>query len=418
MKSSYHFDPMDILYMQMLRESYTRDTEELKQWLADNHMYHISIQEASSQASTKWKDAMLNALNTMVQTTATWIANQYPGDTEFIQQNQDIILDPQHYPPKMPPVPNAPNFARALQRISSPLVAAIRGYDVGKIEDDPKANLGLKKILTPTYDGKSDYAQYCKAYYSGELPSERINISTQQMPGIIKLAYQYCTSFKTRFNTIKQDCDQVVAFINQNSQGSISNQLKMDQQKLAQMQANTANNRSAGMASTNPGANAGVTRPVNADTDYHYFMEEYFEEASPTPTMNKATISGNKAAPATTNSGDPNNNQSNTNKTADAMAASKVPNGAPVDPNKLAEQKKQIMVEVIRMAIAGKLSAASNLYRNLMMVMKIHVASYRGGNQPQQPQQQQIPPQQQVQQQQAPQQQPVQPQQAPQPPQQ
>ena len=401
-----HFDPLDILYRDMLREAYTKDTEDLISWLTENHFFHNTraFDEGSSQASIKWKEAMLNSLGTMIQSSATWISNQLAQDSPFMDSNQGILLDPNRYPVRLPPIQGGPNFASALQRLSTPLAAALRGFDIGKIEDDPKANLSFKKTIVPSYDPRFDWTQFCKQYFKGELPADKTNYQPQQMSGIIKLAYQFAGSAKTRFNTIKQDFDQIVNFINDSSTGSISNQLNMDQKKLQQMQVAAANKRSAGMASTSPGANSGTTnpvRPVNADTSYEYFMEEYFEEA----VSSQAKPATQSANPKPVSSDKPETPTSNSNKTADSLAASKAPMGAQVDPNRLAEQKRQVVAEIVRAAASAKLAAMTSLYFSMMQIMKAHVASYGGNVGQQQPQQQMAPAQQPVQpQQQAPQQ--------------
>jgi hypothetical protein len=314
--------------------------------------------------------------------------------------NQGIILDPNRYPAKLPPIQGGPNFARALQRMSTPLAAALRGFDIAKVEDDPKANAAFKRTLIPNYDPKYDWVQFARQYFRAELPADKTTYQTQQLNGIIKLAYSYCGSIKTRFNTIKQDCDQIINFINDSSTGSISNQLNMDQKKLQQMQAAAANQRSAGMASTSPGANSGTTnpvRPVNADTSYEYFMEEYFEEA----VSSQAKPATQSANPKPVASAKPDTPTGNSNKTADSMQANKTPMGAPVDAAKLAEQKRQVVAEIVRAAASAKLAAMTSLYFSMMQLMKAHVASYGGNVGQQQSQQQMAPAQQPAQQQQA-----------------
>jgi len=386
-----NYDPLDSLYFFMLRESYTKDTEDLIRWLSENHFYHNTraFDEASSQASIKWKDAILQSLQVMMQSSATWVQNQLNIDSPFMNANQGIILDPNRYPAKLPPIQGGPNFARALQRMSTPLSAALRGFDIAKVEDDPKANAAFKRTLIPNYDPKYDWVQFARQYFRAELPADKTTYQTQQINGLIKMSYQFCSSIKTRFNTISQDCNQIINFINDSSTGSISNQLKMDQQKLQQMQNTATNNRTAGMASTSPGANAGTTnpvRPVNADTSYEYFMEEYFGEAAPGSQIKPATQSANPKPVNTTPNSNPTTPTSASNKTADSLQASKAPQGAPVNAAALAQKKRQVVAEIVRGALAAKLSAATATYFALSQIMKAHVASYGGQMPNQQPQ--------------------------------
>jgi hypothetical protein len=116
-------------------------------------------------------------------------------------------------------------------------------------------------------------------------------------------------------------------------------------------------------------------------------MEEYFGEAAPGQPQ-PATQSANPKPVNTVNR--PSTPTSDSNKTADSLRAEKSPNGANVDPNKLAERKRQVMAEICRQVMAAKVSAMLGLYSGLMGIIKMHISSY-GGNigQPVQPQQQQ-----------------------------
>jgi len=405
-ESLEYFDTLHVLDRIKLHESIARMNEGFKQWLVEEGLY---TEATASQPKIPWQQEMISSLQTIVGSTAKYAYDQMPGDQAFLNRFGDVILNLKGFPPKPSEgITNATNYQAAIQRLSTPLSSGLSGIDLSRIEDDEKGNLSLKKQLIPPYDGKDDFSRYAKVYYYGG-EGARQNLAPKQVGQLLQTAYQFCSSYQTRIQSIQTDVNGIVNFIKQDpNTGQIQQQIQSDLSKISQLKA-TQQAMTPGMASTNPGANAGTTRPVNADTDFSLFMEEYFgPDWKPLDEAADGTVSGRKKVNPVTNPQEtrPTPVTKGTNQTAEAIKNQQKPRGVPVDASALAKRKQEIVARVVRDALAAKLAAMSMVYRDFMLLMRTHVAAYHGAQSANfggQPAQQQQPPQQQ--------QRPVQPQQ-------
>ena len=403
-ESLNYFNAVDYLEDIKVDEAIAQMNEDFKNWLIDNYFLEAAPNNTQQLQQDKipWQQQMITSIKQIVGQTAQWAYQQMPGDQEFMQQARDIILNTKQYPVKpTTAIKNATNYQSALQRLSMPLSTGLKGFDLSKVDDDAKANVALKKSLIPSYDGKSDFTQYAKLYYYGG-EKNRANLSAQQVGMLLNTAFQFCQSYNTRIQSIQTDVNGIVNFIQQDpSSGQLKQQTQSDLSQIQQMQRNQAA-QIQGMASTNPGANAGTTRPVNADTNFEYFMEHYFG-----PNWQELTEAGgsNKGVSPVTNPQQSKPTPPQTTSTPPQNASivqqakqDQMPNGAPVDTNALAQRKQQIAAGIVRDALAAKMAALSMVYRDFMFLMRTHVASYKGAAAANhgvtQPQQQQVPQQQ------------------------
>ena len=405
-----YFDAVAYIARIRFREDIVNMNEEFKEWMIQEGFYQEDVsQQSQSQQKPKvpWQQELIGSIKTMVGQTMEYTFKQMPGDQQFLEDFREMILNVKQFPPKPnEAIKNATNYQAAIQRISSPISTGLQGLDLSKIEDNEKANIALKKQLVPSYDGKSDFAQFAKLYYYGG-EGARANLNPRQVAQLLQLAFQYCQSYQTRVQSIQTDVNGIVNFIQTDpSTGQIQQQTQQDLSKIQQQQAAQQRTANQGMASTSPAANAGVgniARPVNADTDYSLFMQHYF--GTDWQSLNEADppVSGNKKVSPVTNPQEtkPVVTPPNTGQQAND---SKRPHGAPVDANLLAKRKQEVVARIVRDALAAKLAAMSMVYRDFMFLMRTHVAVYRGaqaanhGQAPQQQTQQQAPPNQQPQQ--------------------
>ena len=403
-----YFDSIQFLEEIKLREDIAHMNEEFKEWLGVNGCYLQEVQ--AQQQQIPWQQAMISSIQNIVGQSVKYAYQVMPGDSQVLEKGRDILLDQKRFPPKPnEAIQKATNYSVAIQRLSAPLATGLKGLDLSKVDDDPKQNLALKKRLIPTYDGKSDFIQFAKLYfYGGE--GARQNLNPQQVGQLIKLAFQFCSSYQSRIQGLQADVKGIVDFIQQNpNTGQIEQQTKSD---LARIQAMQSKNAAAnqGMDSTNPAVNAGVqvARPVNADTDFSIFMETYFgkdweslSEAPIAQVPQQGPVAGNKPVSPVTNP-QATKPAAPAAITAQQQQKQQAPNGAPVDPAALARKKQEIAAGIVRDVLTAKLAAMGMVYRDLMLVMRTHIAAYKGAalaNAGQQPQQQQAPPQAQPQQQ-------------------
>lgn len=393
-----YFDTLHVLDRIKLKESIAAMNEGFKDWLVENGFYT----EASTDSKPKgpWQQEMIATLQTIVGTTVKYAYEQMEQDQPFLQRFSPIILNTKQFPPKPSEgVTNAPNYQAAIQRLSAPLSSGLSGIDLSQVEDDEKKNLSIKKKLIPPFDGKSDFSRYAKVYFYGA-EGPKVNLAPQQVAQILQVGYQFCQSYQTRIQGIQTDVNGIVGFIKQApNTAPIQRQTNADLSKIQQMEANRKATTS-GMASTNPGANAGTTRPVNADTDFSLFMKDYFGlDWEALYEADNGVVSGRKSVSPVT---DPSQTKPTpvtkpTNQTADTIKEKQKPHGAPVDSAALAKHKQEIVARIARDALSAKLAAMGMVYRDFMFMMRAHVAAYRGataanfGTRQQQPSKQAAP---------------------------
>lgn len=373
-----YFDAIDYLSSIKLQESIQAMNEEFTQWLIENEFY----QEASPPNNKgPWQQEMISSIQNIVTQTMQYAFKEIQTNKGFLNREKNTILNLKQFPPKPSEyLKNSTNYQAAIQRLSAPFGSGLGGLDLSKVDDNAKANLPLKKALIPTYDGKSDFAQFAKLYYYGG-EGQRSNLTPQQVGQLMQIGYQFCTQYEARLQALQNDVRVITNFIQQNPQtGQIQNQTQSDLAKIQAMQSNKAV-MTQGMASTNPGANVGVARPVNADTDFDLFMKHYFEDDE-TDIINEAdpVVSGNKPVSPVTS-------PKETKPTPPQSLASNGPDkdfgkprGVPVDSKALAGHKQEIAAGIVRDVLAAKLAALGMVYRDFMMIMRTHVSAHKGAN--------------------------------------
>lgn len=398
-ESLNYFDAVTIIGRIKLREDIARMNEGFKQWMIQEGFYQEAApqpNQGQQKPKIPWQQELIGSIKTIVGQTIEYSFKQMPRDQKFLADFGDLILNVKQFPPKPnEAIRNATNYQAAIQRISSPISTGLQGIDLSKIEDNEKANIAFKKQLVPSYDGKSDFAQFAKLYYYGG-EGTRANLNPRQVAQLLQVAFQYCQSYQTRVKAIQTDVNGIVNFIQTDpSTGQIQQQTQQDLSKIQQQQAAQQLTANQGMASTSPAANAGVgnvARPVNADTNYELFMQHHF--GNDWQSLNEADppVSGNKKVSPVTN---PQETKPVVTPNIGQQANdSKRPHGAPVNANLLAKRKQEIVARIVRDALAAKLAAMSMVYRDFIFLMQTHVAAYKGAhavNQGQAPQQQPAP---------------------------
>ena len=407
------FDPKNEEVFYNINESIIELNSEFKQWLEENGYYFDEASTANVQQwFTKWKGNIVSQIKDTLTKFANFTQQQIAQDSGWLEKYQQIIMNQRQYPVKTSnQAQNVPNYQAALQRLKRPLSTSLNGINMNKVDTDQTnkgSNLMIQKLLIPEYDGNSDFSQFAKQYfYGGET---RLNMNTRQLAALMPAAYQFCSNYSANTKSFSLYSNLIISYINKDpNTGENNPTTQADQNMIAASQQQNQALKQAGFASTNPGANNGVSRPVNADTDYSLFMRKYFQtdifnEALPNQpvqasTPNQASFgsssgvpSGLKSAlqPSTKNAGSitTNNTDPNANATQNNAVNKQQPNGVPsVDANAIAYKKKQIVCNIVRDCFNAKLTAMGMVYRDFMFLMRMHVASYTN-NQPNQNQQQ------------------------------
>ena len=363
-----HYDAIEEWTTYQLFNEIAQDNFEFQQWLVEEGFIYFTEAEDANQSYQQWK---IN-INTQMKNTLTrfgqFSLQQLSKDMPFLQTFREVILNSKQYPPKDNLImKNAPNYMAAINRISSPLTTHLNSIDLSNIETSgkgAKVNLQVKKSVIPSYDGKTEFKQYCKNYfYGGE--ANRRDLNSTQCGQLLPLAFQFCITYESRLKSLQTEIAALANYINnESSDSSVKSATQGDLKQLKKMQQKA---QTPGMASNNPVANAaGQPQQVNASTDYTYFMKYYFndilhEDGLPNPAARNPTVSGQKGVPATSNS-------QKDNPTV----------GAQVNTKALSFKKKQMIVDIVAEAFTAKITAFGMLYHDFIYLLRAHVASYKG----------------------------------------
>lgn len=341
---------------------------EFENWLIENGFYFVEAAGDASQAYQQWKTNTGNKLKSTLQKFAMFSLQQIAKDQRLLQTNKELCTDIRRFPCKNNiSMKSAPNYPAALTRLSKDVtigLSSINLTDVDTNNKNPKTNEKIKKVILPSYDGKSEFKKYAKNYfYGGE--GNRANLNAEQCSQILPLAYQFCATYKSRLDALEGELTAIAKFINSDtSDAGLKTSTSNDLQKLQSMQQKNSNLNQ--MASSNPNQNLGMAKPVNADTNYEYFMKYYFDKDINTlnediPMTQHQTISGQKPA---------NPPQSVTKNSA--------PAGVQVNTKALSYKKKQVVADTVIDAFNAKISALGMIYHDFIYLIRAHVASYKG----------------------------------------
>lgn len=337
---------------------------EFESWLIENEYYLVEAVVDPSQAHQQWKNNTITKVKTTLQQFAQFSLQQIAKDQRLLQINRELCMNMKRFPPKQNiSMKSAPNYSAAMNRLSTPIGTHLASIDFSKIDTNgknPKVNMQIKKAILPPYDGNSDFKQFAKNYFYGA-DGNRIDLNNQQCAQILPLAYQYCTTYESKLNSLESEINTLINFINTDpSDGSTK---PVNQQQLQMAQQQNIMNNTQNQASTNPAANAaGMARPVNADTNFEYFMNYYFDEDVNTPVTQQQTISGRK----------PVNPVQATPKT-NTPGTSQPPNS-----KSLMYKRKQVAADIAIDAFNAKISAFGMIYHDFIYLLRAHIAAYKG----------------------------------------
>ena len=369
----------------LLEEYYNTEieklNEEFEKWLVNNHFYLKEESANSMEWFLKWKLGYANKLKNSIKSVAIYAQTQAAKNLKWMEMYKPIILDQKQYPVKPQNiVKNAPNYTLALQRISIPISNALNGISMERIDPDngDDKNGWLKHYLINTFrQGK--FVAFAKLFYYGA-DGQKMMYTIPQVGKLMETGYNYCLNYSSRVMGCETELNGIMNFINkEGNMGTISTTTPT---ALNTVQNNNMmkQNVQQGMASTHPQQNSGMMqqqRPINANTNIEIFLGDYFSDILQegeiiNNTTNNQNLSQTNNVPQSSNPQNTINQMQN--------KSNQQPNGVPVNSAALNYKRKQVAGEIIKDCFNAKLFAMGNIYRDMMYIMKQHVASYKGAN--------------------------------------
>ena len=340
---------------------------EFENWLIDNGYYVVEAAGNITQAHQQWKNNTVNKLKATLTRFIQFSLQQIQKDRRLLQTNKAICVNTRRFPAKQNlSMKSAPNYSAAINRISSPVTKGLMGLDLNTIDTNNKnvkANEKIKKMVLPSYTGQGDFKQFAKNYFYGA-DGNRADLNYQQCEQILPLAYQFCLTYESKIHSLETEIGMILKFIGADASGNTIQPTNNMNNNAQQMQQN--NSPMNQMASTNPQSNAvGMAKPVNADTNYEYFMSYYFDDLEPiqedASTTQQKVISGNKPV-----------------KPTDTVSKNSDSSGEQTTNPSIIYKRKQVAVDIVIDAFNGKISAMGMIYHDFIYLLRAHIASYKG----------------------------------------
>lgn len=316
----------------------------------------------------KWKDKIISSLKTNTDNFLKYTNQQIKKNGSFLEQNREVILNSGKYPANFKnPIKNAPNYQEAIRRLSRPVSNSLSGLNLNKIEiqdnqvsiydtndnTTEESNVWFRKLIIPIYDGKNSFIKTAKAYFYGS--EKRYNLNIQEIQRILSIGFKFCYNYNRTSKSINTDLMNLISFINRNPVSGIQ-QNPTTVSDLQAIKNNQYNNSLK--ASTNPNRNV-----IHADTDYSYFMSNYFGDILNEDQIEKIKIQ---------------NQIKDTNKEkVDTNQLNNKPKIDNTNTNQISFKRKQIACDILQDAYNAKITAMGLLYRDFINIMKNHVSNYK-----------------------------------------
>ena len=336
----------------------------------------------------KWKMTVISNMKSNFEKFKKFANSQIKQNKEWLKENKTLLTVPTKYPMKVNTIKSDKklfNFNSALSRISKPVSSTLTGLDLNSVEtgnenngqqqqntNQNEQNITLKQRIIPRYSGSDSFIQAAKEYYS--CPYKKHAPNLQQMNTLIQSSYKFCSTYNSMVSSLSQDLNTIISFIEKDPTTGMQqpNNPRSDLDKIK-----AANN--TGMASSNPNANL---RGVNASMDYTTFMDTYFNEDNNTvqnvPTTNTTQSAGPVPQAQRVNDTQTQNNNQLNNNNQQQQNNNIGEKGS--DNTSLNTKRKQIVVDIYKDAFNAKMSAVGLIYQSMLLLMRKHVASYKGSD--------------------------------------
>ena len=315
----------------------------------------------------KWKDKIISSLKTNTDNFLKYTNQQIKENGSFLEQNREVILNNRKYPANFKnPIKNAPNYQEAIRRLSRPVSNSLAGLNLNKIEiqdnqvsvndsndNTVESNVWFRKLIIPIYDGKNSFINTAKAYFYGS--EKRYNLNIQEIQCILSIGFKFCYNYNRTSKSINTDLLNLISFINKNPVSG----LQQNPTTVSDLQAIKNNQYNNSLkASTNPNKNV-----IHADTDYSYFMSNYFGDILNEDQIEKIKIQ---------------NQIKDTNKEkVDTNQLNNKPRVDNTNINQISSKRKQIACDILQDAYNAKITAMGLLYRDFINILKNHVSNYK-----------------------------------------
>lgn len=321
------------------------------------------LQEAATDKLRNIWDKFKGFLNKVWEKFKNYMFRLVDNDAEYLERYKDIILNrkPNDF------TFNMPNYKEGLKRMQTVMIRPFAAEKT-KVTADEATTHAYKKSLINGYNADDDWNKFCATYFEGGEDSIQYNLQDMNMTEL----YNYCHDWKGTIlpsitkdqTTLQNNVNEIEKQINalKSGQTAVHNSasmLKPDLRAYGEMVIDNFANRVFNEAITAAGSNGGSSGSSDSAT-----------QTRPSGAVTK----GNSAATGS-NSGKVKSISSMTGTSDDQKKLGDNHNAAEVE-----ELSKKLTGYNLACSgiLTGKFTAAQNMYKDYMTLIKRHVGEQTG----------------------------------------
>lgn len=332
------------------------------------------LQEAATDKLRNIWDKFKGFLNKVWEKFKNYMFRLVDNDVEYLERYKDIILNrkPNDF------TFNMPNYKEGLKRMQTVMIKPFAS-EINKVTADESTTHAYKKSLINGYNADDDWNKFCASYFEGGEDSIQYNLQDMNMTEL----YNYCHDWKgTILPSINKD--QTTLQNNVNEIEKQINALKTGQNTTQQtgIGGQTTVHNSASMLKPNLRAYGEMV--------VDNFANRVFNEAITAAGSNGGSSSSSSSATQTRPSGAvTKGNSAVTGSNSGKVKSISSMTGTSDDQKKLGDNHNAAEVEELSKKLTGynlacsgiltgKFTAAQNMYKDYMTLIKRHVGEQTG----------------------------------------
>ena len=305
-------------------------------------------------------------------------------DTGYLEKYKDIILGKKIKDGK---VYTMREYNIGLHRMASTSVPIFASNLLGDINNKDDADLKFKQRLIRDYDGKTEWAEFCKTYFQGGPDEKDFDAHSINMTDI----YNFCRDKDKIYGNIEKDQKvltnsanaaqkELTAKINDLKSASNQQQQQQNTQSAQQNNQQNQNNQQPTQNSQQKPQNNGQAQNASAVFSNVFgtvISELTIGSSTSAANANSSTNNSNIANSGSNTSSMKANSNQNIDKSNVQTNAQDKANLANTDIKTL-EDKINIYQSDCSTILTAKMTATNIIYKDYMKIIRDHVSSYVG----------------------------------------
>ena len=331
------------------------------------------LQEAATDKLRNIWDKFKGFLNKVWEKFKNYMFRLVDNDVEYLERYKDIILNrkPNDF------TFNMPNYKEGLKRMQTVMIKPF-STEKNNVTQDEADTHAYKKSLIPGYNADNDWNKHCATYFEGGEDSIQYNLQDMNMTEL----YNYCHDWKSSIlPSITKD------------QTTLQNNVNEIEKEINSLKTTTTTNTAASGQGGVVNSSASMLKPdlrAYGEMVVDNFADRVFNEAITAAGSNGGSSGSSDSATQTRPSGAvTKGNSAVTGSNSGKVKSISSMTGTSDDQKKLGDNHNAAEVEELSKKLTGynlacsgiltgKFTAAQNMYKDYMTLIKRHVGEQTG----------------------------------------